>query len=297
VGGSELFHAKYQPLLFEAVHLPYPCRYHWQGNRARCLEESVAQVKQVIEEQHDKIAALIIEPLLQGASGMLSAEPGFLRQIRDLCDTYDVLMIVDEVATGFGKTGKMFACEHEQVSPDLMCVAKGLTGGYLPVAATLTSQKVFDGFLGEYEEKKTFFHGHSYTGNQLGCAAALASLEVFEKEETLKRLEPKIQHLGHLLKEIETLKHVGDVRRVGIMTGIELVRDKKTAQPFEWKDQVAVRVCRDMVSKGFLIRPLGNVVILMPPLSITQDELSRTVTALKASIQQITEEQKTSANV
>ncbi len=168
------------------------------------------------------MAAVILEPMVQGAAGMLVHPPGYLRAVRELCDRHGALLICDEVATGFGRTGRMFACEHEEVAPDLLCLAKGITGGYLPLAATLATEEVYKGFLGEYEEFRTFFHGHTYTGNPLACAAALATLDVFEEERTLERLRPKIELLGDLLAGVEAMPEVREVRRCGFMTGIEL---------------------------------------------------------------------------
>jgi len=209
VGGIDLFHSTYAPLLFDTL---------------RARSGDAAHMTELLAVHGDEVAAVILEPLVQGAAGMLTHPDGYLRAVRELCDEHDVLLICDEVATGFGRTGTMFACEQEGVVPDLMCVAKGLTGGYLPLAATLTTERVYEGFLGEHEEFRTFFHGHTYTGNPLACAAALATLEVFEAEGTLAALAPKITLLGELLAEhVEPLETVREVRRRGFMTGIELV--------------------------------------------------------------------------
>src|SRR5687767_3296303 len=207
VGGIDLFHATYRPLLFETIAA--------EPGDAQDMEE-------LLRENEGEVVAVVVEPLVQGAAGILTHPDGYLRAVRELCNRYDVLMIVDEVATGFGRTGRMFACEHEDVAPDLMCLAKGLTGGYLPLAATLATERIYEGFLGEHAELRTFFHGHTYTGNPLACAAALASLDVFEREQTLERLQPKIALLERSLAEIESLSAVGEVRRRGFMCGIEL---------------------------------------------------------------------------
>jgi adenosylmethionine-8-amino-7-oxononanoate aminotransferase len=216
------------------------------------------------------VAAVIMEPLVQGAAGMLMQPEGYLRGVRELCDRHDVLLILDEVATGFGRTGRMFACEHEGVAPDLMCLAKGLTGGYMPLAATLATERVYEGFLGEHQELKTFFHGHTYTGNPLACAAGLATLDVFESERTLERLERKIALLGMLLEPLERHPAVAQIRRRGFMVGIEL-------RPYPLELRMGHRVTLEARRMGAIVRPLGDVVVLMPPLAISEQELERLV--------------------
>jgi adenosylmethionine---8-amino-7-oxononanoate aminotransferase len=213
---------------------------------------------------------VIIEPLVQGAAGMLVHPEGYLSRVRELCHRHDTLLVLDEVATGFGRTGRMFACEHEGVAPDLLCVAKGITGGYLPLAATLATEEIYEGFLGRFEELRTFFHGHTYTGNPLACAAALASLDVFEEERTLERLQRKIELLEQLLEPIAARAEVAEVRRRGFMTGIEL-----TGQPLAAR--MGHQVTLEARRRGAIIRPLGDVVVLMPPLSISEGELTRLV--------------------
>ena len=231
----------------------------------------------LLAEHEGEVAAVIMEPLVQGAAGMLVHPEGYLRAVRELCDRHDVLLILDEVATGFGRTGRMFACEHEDVAPDLLCLAKGLTGGYLPLAATLASERIYNAFLGEFEEFRTFFHGHTYTGNPLACAAALATLEVFEEERTLERLQPKIELLGRLLEPLAAHPSVREVRRRGFMTGIEL-----TGFPLE--ERIGHRVTLEARRGGAIIRPLGDVVVLMPPLAISEDDLRRLVTITAEAI-------------
>jgi adenosylmethionine---8-amino-7-oxononanoate aminotransferase len=262
VGGIDLFHSAYQPLLFDAVHAE---------------PGDAAQMERLLADHEGEVAAVIMEPLVQGAAGMLMHPEGYLRAVRDLCDRHDVLLIVDEVATGFGRTGRMFACEHEDVAPDLLCLAKGITGGYLPLAATLTSERIYDGFLGRFEELRTFFHGHTYTGNPLACAAGLATLDVFEDERTLERLAPKIELLGELLEPIAAHPEVREVRRLGFMTGIEL-----TDKPLEAR--MGHQVTLHARDRGAVIRPLGDVVILMPPLAISEADLRRLVTITAEAI-------------
>jgi adenosylmethionine-8-amino-7-oxononanoate aminotransferase len=267
VGGIDLFHSLFRPLLFQA----------WQAQPGDAMDMAA-----LLEEHGERVAAVIVEPLVQGAAGMIVHPPGYLRAVRELCDQHGVLLICDEVATGFGRTGRMFACEHEGVSPDLMCVAKGLTGGYLPLAATLTTERIYEGFLGDYEELKTFFHGHTYTGNPLACAAALATLHVFEQEHTLERLVPKIGLLGRWLDEfVAPLAAVAEVRRCGLMCGIEIAG-------FPLAARIGHQVTLAARRRGAIIRPLGDVVVLMPPLSIEESELRRLVEITAAAIDEAT---------
>jgi adenosylmethionine-8-amino-7-oxononanoate aminotransferase len=268
VGGIELFHSLYRPLLFDTWHAE---------------PGDAAHMRALLEEHGDRVAAVVVEPLVQGAAGIHVHPEGYLRAVRELCDEFGVLLVCDEVATGFGRTGRMFACEHEDVRPDLMCVAKGLTGGYLPLAATLTTERIHDGFLGAYEQFRTFFHGHTYTGNPLACAAALATLRVFEQERTLERLQPKIALLGELLAEhVAPLHAVAEVRRRGFMVGIELAG----APPAK---RMGHRVTLEARSRGAIVRPLGDTVVLMPPLSIEPAELRRLVEITAAAIAVATE--------
>jgi len=274
VGGMDLFHGIYKPLLFETYFALTPHPYRFDGSRQQCAEYGLANMESLLKKHAGQIAGIIIEPLVQGAAGMIVHPAGFLKGVENLARKYDVLLIVDEVATGFGRTGTMFACQHEDVQPDLMCLAKGISGGYLPLAATLTRQKVFDAFLGRAEEHKTFYHGHTYTGNALACAAAIASLELFEKNRLLESLPAKIKIIEAVLAEIKSLPFVGDVRQCGLMAGIELVKDKKTKEPFEDKHAVGAKVCAAMRPKGAILRPLGDVVVLMPAPAMDEDTLS-----------------------
>jgi adenosylmethionine-8-amino-7-oxononanoate aminotransferase len=266
VGGIDLFHACFGALLFES----------WQAEPG-----DPEHMAALLAEHEGEVAAVIVEPLVQGAAGILTHPAGYLRKVRELCDAHGVLLICDEVATGFGRTGTMFACEQEDVAPDLMCVAKGLTGGYLPLAATLASERIYEAFLGEHAELKTFFHGHTYTGNPLACAAALATLEIFEREGTLAALQPKIALLGELLDEhVVPLPAVGEVRWRGFMVGIEL-------SGFALAERMGHQVTLAARRRGAIVRPLGDVVVLMAPLSITPDELRRLVTITAESIAEV----------
>jgi adenosylmethionine-8-amino-7-oxononanoate aminotransferase len=292
IGGIDLFHRIYRPLLFgtRKIESPYCYRCPYGKTPPRCRMHCLKQAEAVIRRHHREVAALVIEPLIQGAAGMLVQPHGFLKKIRQLCTRYGVLLIADEVATGFGRTGSMFACEQEGVSPDILCVAKGITGGYLPLAATMTTEKIYQGFLGEHEELKTFFHGHTYTGNPLACSAALASLDLFRKERTLNRLRPKIKLLRQELKRFNNLEHVGEVRQAGFMVGIELVRNRETREPYPMKHKIGIRVVRECRRHGVIIRPLGNVIVLMPPLTISEAQLKRLVSVVYAAIMAVTEQ-------
>jgi adenosylmethionine-8-amino-7-oxononanoate aminotransferase len=264
VGGVERFHSLYRPLLFDS--------WRARAGDAQHLED-------LLDEHGDRVAAVIVEPLVQGAAGMLMQPDGYLTRVRELCDAHGVLLICDEVATGFGRTGAMFACDHEGVTPDLMCVGKGLTGGYLPLAATLTTERVYEGFLGE---SRTFFHGHTYTGNPLACAAAIATLELFERKRTIARLQPKIELLSRLLAQrISPLGSVAEVRQRGFMVGIELI-------PSPAGERLGHQVTLAARSGGAIIRPLGDVVVLMPPLGISDGELRRLLTITASAISEAT---------
>ena len=262
VGGIDLFHATYHPLLFDSL---------------KAEPGDADDMERLLGEHGSEVAAVIVEPLVQGAAGMLVHPPGYLRAVRELCDRYGALLICDEVATGFGRTGRMFACEHEGVSPDLMCVAKGLTGGYLPLAATLATERIYEGFLGDFDQFRTFFHGHTYTGNPLACAAAIANLNVFEQERTLERLQPKIALFAELLAEVAAMPEVAEVRQKGVMVGIDL-GDHDAAL------RMGHRVTVEARRRGAFIRPLGNTIVLMPPLSISEDELRELVAIASESI-------------
>lgn len=290
VGGIDLFHRIFSPLLFPTyrVKAPYCYRCPEGLQYPDCELACLRDLEETLKRHHRECAALIIEPVVQGAAGMIVQPPGFLKRVRELCTEYGVLMIADKVATGFGHTGRMFACEHEGVAPDLMCVAKGITGGYLPLAATLTTEEIYEAFLGEYHEFKTFFHGHTYTGNPLACAAACANLEVFEEERTLERMATKVELLAKKLKEFWSLPHVGDVRQRGFMVGVELVADRETKEPFPPQMKVGQRVILEARRQGVVIRPLGDVIVLMPPLAIPEGELERLIEVVHDAIEKVT---------
>ncbi len=292
VGGIDLFHEIFHPLLFKTlgVEAPYYYRDDFHGSEKEYARYCADKVEKILKKDHKKICALIVEPLMQGAAGMLKQPRGYLNYLRKLTKKYNVLLIADEVATGFGRTGKMFACEHANITPDLLCLAKGITGGYLPLSATLTTDKIYSAFLGEYREFKAFFHGHTYSANPLACAAALANLEIFKKEKTLEKLQPKIKILSEELWKIKRLSHVGDVRQTGFMAGIELVKDQKTKEPYSLAEKRGFRVCALARERGVMLRPLGNVIVIMPPFSIKESELRKICNVVYESIQKITEQ-------
>jgi len=292
VGGIDLFHQLYRPLLMDSIRVPAPYCYRCalELEEDSCGMACVEPVEDTMRKRAGEVAALVIEPLVFAAGGIIVQPKGYLKRIRDLCTQYGILMIADEVAVGIGRTGAMFACEREDVAPDILAVAKGLSGGYLPVAATLTTEQIYEGFLGKYEEFRTLFHGHTYTGNPLACAAAVANLEIIDSERTVKKVQTKAELLRELLQPLWELPHVGDIRQTGLMVGIELVKDKKTKEPYEPADKIGTKVITEARRRGMIIRPLGNVIVLMPHLTFTRAQLERMVDITRASIEAATQE-------
>lgn len=290
VGGMDIFHSIFGPLLFKTHKAPNPHCYRCELGLESdsCKMACLLEMANILKEHAGEIAAVIIEPLVQGAGGILVAPKGYLKGVRELCDKYDVLLIADEVATGFGRTGEMFASEKENVVPDIICLAKGITGGYLPLAATVATEEIYSKFLGETSELKTFFHGHSYTGNPLACACALASLELFKSEDTLAHTRGNTEILEQCLREISKHPHVGDVRNSGMMAGVELVRDKSTCEPYALEEEMGRKVCMAARDEGVIFRPLGNVIVLMPPLAISEDNLRQMCVVIGRSIEKVT---------
>jgi adenosylmethionine-8-amino-7-oxononanoate aminotransferase len=286
VGRTAAFHKPYWPMLFP-VHFapsPYVYRSRTPDDPEQVKRDCLEALEKILEQRGAKIAAVCIEPVVQGAGGMIVQPPGFVREVRRLASEYETLLILDEVAVGFGRTGRMFACEHESVEPDLMCVAKGISGGYLPLAATFATQRIFDAFLGEPWEGRTFFHGHTYTGNPLACAAALASLDLFDEHDLVNAVARKSIELCRMLDDLRPLPHVGDIRHKGFMVGIELVADKATRRPFDPRRRVGAEVCAKVRKRGVIIRPLGDVIVLMPPLAMEIDDLQTIVEAVSAEV-------------
>ncbi len=289
VGGIDIFHKTFEPLLFRTYKAPSPYCYRCELELEypSCNLSCAAKLEEILSNNSSHIAAFIIEPLVQAAGGMIVSPPGYLKVVNDLCKKYNVLMIADEVATGFGRTGKMFACEHENVFPDIMCLSKGITGGYMPLAVTISTGEIYDAFLGEFKDIKTFFHGHSYTGNPLACAVAIKVLDLFDKEKVLKNVLNNVKILEEWLKEIDRFNHVGNVRNCGMMAGVELVRDKRTKEPYAWEEKMGWKVVLNAREKGVFLRPLGNVIVIMPPLSIKDKDLRQMLKIISESILEV----------
>lgn len=292
VGYSEAFHRFVAGAVQPAVRLTPPHVFRWTRglDPEAALGAAIDDAERTFAAHGETLAAVIVEPLVQGAAGMWTHPPAYLGALHQLARRHDTLFIADEVATGFGRTGRLFACEHADITPDLLCLAKGISGGYLPLAATLATEQVFSAFLAPYEEFRAFFHGHTYTGNALACAVGLASLELFATERTLERLQPKIARLGERLRgDIAPLRHVGDVRQQGVMVGIELVADRAARTPFPVAARMGQRVVRAARARGVVLRPLGNVVVLMPPLAIAPAELDLLLDVARDAIREATE--------
>jgi len=285
VGGIGLFHRIFGPLTFPAFFCDSPHPYRFKGSDDQCKEHCLAAMDKLLAEHQEEIAAIVVEPLVQGAAGIIVHPKGFLRGVDELSRKYGVLLIADEVATGFGRTGSMFACEQENVTPDIFCCAKGLTGGYLPLAATLVKEHIYEAFLAEPISDTTFYHGHTYTGNALGCAAARASLELFSREDTLGQLPGKIALLEKTLRQISSLDMVGDVRNCGMMAGVELVEDKTSGRSFDPSRRIGAKLCQRMRDKGVILRPLSDVIVIMPPLAITQEQLTELLAVVTETIE------------
>jgi adenosylmethionine-8-amino-7-oxononanoate aminotransferase len=301
LGHIDLFHKAYSGLLFKSDTLAAPFCYRCKFNRAKperadarlyrkCDWECAGQLERKFaarKKMGEPYAALVVEPLMQGAAGMIPQPEGWLRRAAEIARAHGSLLIADEVMTGFGRTGPPFACQKESVTPDLMALAKGMTGGYLPMAATLAARKIFDAFLGEYDEFKTFFHGHSYTGNQLGAAASLASLGLLQSASSARARRQLETVLAESLSSLWTLPNVGDVRQVGVIAGVELVKNWKTRQAFPLSEKVGIRVCEAMSRRGVLTRPIGNVIVIMPPFCATPSQARRMISALRDSVTEI----------
>lgn len=292
MGYSETFHRFHKSLLFPVLRLtpPHVFRYFKRLGEEEALQSAIREADEKLAPEKDSLAALVIEPLMQGAAGMWSQPPGYVWALREICRRNEILFVADEVATGFGRTGKMFACDHEDVVPDILCLGKGISGGYLPLAATLTTEEIFSAFLGEYKEFKTLFHGHTYTGNPLGCAVAMASLELFKQESIIEKMPPRIVYLRRRLKQdFLPLAHVADVRQWGFMMGIELAEDKNDRRSYPPESRIGHKVILEARKRGVMIRPLGDVIILMPPLAIADDELETLLDVTYDCIRVVTE--------
>jgi adenosylmethionine-8-amino-7-oxononanoate aminotransferase len=294
LGGMDLFHERFDRLLFETIKVPTPHIYRHpfsDENEKDIVERYFALTEELIEKHREEACGFIIEPLIQGAAGMIVHPRGYLKHVRNLTRRHNLLLIADEVAVGFGRTGRMFASGWEEVSPDLLCLGKGITAGYMPLAATLATEEIFSAFLGDFKELKTFFHGHTYTGNPLACAAALASLDVFKTEKILDDsvFGLKAQRYDEGMKKLAQLEHVGSIRYKGLMGGVELVQDKKTKNPYPYEQRIGHQVIMAARKEGVMLRQLGDVVVLMPPLAVSLEELDLLFTATEKAIRKITE--------
>jgi adenosylmethionine-8-amino-7-oxononanoate aminotransferase len=289
VGGIERFHEAFRPLVFDVLRAQnaycYRCPYGLEERSCgiHCLES----LEKILDLHGHEVAGVVVEPLVQAAAGMLRLPDGWLARVRELCDRHGTLLIADEVATGFGRTGKMFACEHEGVTPDLLAVAKGMTAGFLPLGATLATEEIFEAFLAPTHASRQFFHGHSFTGNALGCAAALGNLEIFAKEDVLARVERSSAHLARRLEKLRTRRCVGDIRQRGLMVGVELVRDRATRAAFDPRDRVGHHVCMAVRKHGIILRPLADTVVILPPLSVRERELDAIVDAVGRALDEV----------
>ncbi len=290
LGGMDIFHNIFKPLLFNSTFAPAPFCYRCPYDKVKsaCSFECLSDLEDILSKDSDSIAAMVMEPLVQGAGGMIVHPKDYLSSAKELCEKYNVLFIADEIMVGFGRTGKMFASLHEEVTPDIMVLSKGINGGYMPLAATLTTEEIYDAFIGEYSEMKTFFHGHTYTGNPLACSAALASLNIFEDDRVIEGLHPKIKTLQKRLEGFRNLNAVGDVRQCGLIAGIELVKNKETKEPYSLDEKIGIRVCYEARQRGLIIRPLDNVIVVMPPLSIDIYQLDRMMDIIYKSIEHVT---------
>jgi adenosylmethionine-8-amino-7-oxononanoate aminotransferase len=290
VSGIARFHAIFQPLLFEVIRapLPDPRRLSTGSSVDEAARTFLAEIESLLQAHHEELAALVIEPLVQCAAGMVMHPPGFLRGVRELTRKFGVLLIADEVAVGFGRTSTMFACEQEDVVPDVLCLGKGLSGGYLPIAATITNNAIYRSFLGASHEGRTLHHGHTFSGNPLSCAAALASLDVFEKEQTLARLPAKVARLGEHLCRLTEHPHVARTRQRGLIGALDLTPDKVSGVPYPAIERRGWRACRETLANGVWLRPLGDVLYVLPPLAISIEELDEIMDTLAAAIQKVT---------
>ena len=288
VGGIDSFHSRFNPLLFDAIRLPSPGPYRLDPKKIgdkTPVEYLTHEYRKILTDHQHQIAGVIIEPIIQGAAGIIVQPRGLLSELRKITGELGLPLIADEVAVGFGRTGTLFACEQEDISPDIMCVGKGLSGGYLPMSAAITSSDIFDAYLGSHAEGKTLFHGHTYGGNPLGAAVSLASIELFDIENTLEQLIPKIGHFHRRLDELSELDQVGEVRRFGFAAGIEVVANKKTKEPFDWRNRHGKNICNHILDRRVWLRPLGDVIVAMPPYCTTLEEIDLLVEAIHYGIE------------
>ena len=278
VGSMDLYAKIYKPMLMDTIQIEAPDCYRcpYEQNRDCCHTECFEHAKKAFERYGEECCGIIVEPLLQGSAGMRMYPPQYLRKLRELCDQYHIVFIADEIATGFGRTGKMFACDHAEIRPDILCVSKGLTGGYMPMALTITTEEIYQAFYGDYQEGKAFMHSHTYSGNPLGCSAALAVQTILKEEQILEKAKVRASYLTKRFEE--TLKerpYIGEIRHLGLIHALELVEDKKTKKGFPSEQRVGYQVYKEALKYGLLLRPLGNVLYFNPPLTIKEEELEK----------------------
>ncbi len=276
IGSMDLYAKIYRPMLMDTVRIESPDCYRcpFSKDRDTCSGECICYAEKAFEEHASECCGIVIEPLLQGSAGMRIYPPIYLKKLRDLCNQYDVLLITDEIATGFGRTGKMFACDHAGISPDIMCISKGLTGGYMPMAITITTQKIYDAFYDDYNKGKAFMHSHTYSGNPLGCSAAIAVQNILEEDNILEKAVETGKYLHKkLCMNLLHRPYVGEIRHIGLINAIELVKNKETKESFESEKRVGYEIYKIALKNGLLLRPLGNVLYFNPPLTITKDEI------------------------
>ncbi|MAL99544.1 MAG: adenosylmethionine--8-amino-7-oxononanoate transaminase [Alteromonadaceae bacterium] len=276
LGDVALYKDTYQPLLMDVITAPSPDAYNrepgesWEDYALR----QFAAMEQILAEQHEEICAVVVEPLIQCAGSMRMYHPIYLTKLREACDRYNVHLIADEIAVGFGRTGTLFACEQASITPDFMCLSKGLTAGYLPLSVVLTHDRMYDAFYDDYDTLKAFLHSHSYTGNPLGCAVALATLDIFRDDDVINRNKALSRHMADSVAHLQDHPNVGDIRQHGMTLAIELVKDRRTRAPFPWQERRGLRVYEHALTRQAMLRPLGNVVYFMPPYVITEEQIS-----------------------
>ena len=294
VGGIDIYKEIFNPLVFETLKVCTPYCYRCPKNceQNNCSLECFKDVKELFEKRHNEIAAIIVEPLVQGAAGMRVYPVQYLKKLRTLCDKYDILLIDDEVAMAFGRTGKYFAFEHAQIKPDIFCVAKGITAGYVPLAATITTDKIYNAFYDDFSKLKTFYHGHSFTGNPIACAIANETLKIMEEENIIEKLKDKSEFLKTSMQKFKELKHVGDIRHIGMVGAIELVQNKETKEPYQFTERIGHKVFLEAMKRGAILRPIGNIIYFLPPLIITKEEIGILTQIAYNSIKTITENEK-----
>lgn len=291
VGGIDIYKKIFNPLVFETLKVCAPYCYRCPKNKqcTDCAIDCIKEVEELFEQKHGEIAAMIVEPLVQGAAGMRMYPAEYLTKLRALCDKYDILLIDDEVAMAFGRTGKYFAFEHAGIKPDIFCVAKGITAGYIPLAATITTDKIYNAFYDDFSALKTFYHGHSFTGNPVACAVAVENLKILERDNIIESLQPKIKKLEHCLEKFKELKHVGDVRQTGMIGAVEMVKNKATKEPYDFAERTGHKVFKEALKNGAILRPIGNVIYFMPPLIINEQEIENLTKIAYNAIKTVTE--------